>query len=149
MRLSNASFVASWVILLFLSVGTALLSLQSMFIAYSGTSENFGGTVTEQLREVGGEPLVKALRARRATAATFSLAFAILSGWVAVVPYRHGERWAWWALLVAAGVPHFLSLARVISIGTTLGTGASGVSLAFLLLGLLAGFPKMFRGVQL
>ncbi|HEU4387310.1 MAG TPA: hypothetical protein VFV34_05900 [Blastocatellia bacterium] len=149
MRIAKLAFVASWVLLLFLSAATALLSLQSMYVSYSGISESFGATTTEQLREAGGEPLVKALRARRATASTFSLAFAILSGWVAVVPYRRGERWAWWALLVAGGVPHFLSLGRVIAIGTTLGAAASGTSLAFLLLGLLAGVPKIFRSGEL
>jgi hypothetical protein len=149
MKGSKIIFVASWALLLFLCLGTALASLGSVFVAYSGASDNIGGTTMEQLRETGGEPLLKAVRARRATAATYSLAFAILSGWVVVVPYRRGERWAWWALLVGAGLPHFLSLARVISIGTTLGATASGATLAFLLLGLLAGFPRMFRGADL
>ena len=54
------------------------------------------------------------------------------------------KRWAWWALLVALGLSQLLSLARAIALLTTVGAGTSGILLAFVLLGLLAGVPRMF-----
>jgi hypothetical protein len=148
MKASRLLFTASWVLLIFLAVATTLLSIQAIYVAYAGRSDNFGGTTSEQLAALGGDQLVKAMHARRATASSWSLACALLAGWVVFVPYRRGERWAWWALLVSLGLPHFLSLGRVVAIGTTLGAGSSGAVLAFLLLALLAGVPRMFRGFE-
>lgn len=144
-KVSKLLFVASWVLLVVMSVAVVLISLGSFGLAYSEGEDNFGGVTLEQIRTTFGDETAKALRARRATASSWSLAAAILAGWIALVPYRRGERWAWWALL-AFGLPHFISLARVIAIGTSLGAGSSGTVLAFLLLALLAGTPRMFKG---
>ena len=58
---------------------------------------------------------------------------------------RRGERWAWWALLISVGLSQFLSLIRAIALATTVGAGAPGILLAFVLLALLAGVPRMFQ----
>ena len=145
MRLTRLLFMASWVLLLVLSIGIAFVSLNSLRVAYSGGQDNLTATLTmEQMNTIGGEDAVKAFRGRRATAATSALGGALLSIFVVLVPYRRGERWAWWALLASLGLSQFASLARAILIGTTVGTGTAGVVLAFLLLGLLAGTPRMF-----
>jgi hypothetical protein len=49
---------------------------------------------------------------------------------------------------VSLGVAQLLALARVPVLATTSGAGAAGILLAFLLLGLLAGAPRMFRGTE-
>jgi hypothetical protein len=144
-KISKLLFIASWVLLVLMSVGVALASIGSISVAYGGGDDNFGGVRLEDIRTAMGDEMAKALRARRATAASWSFAAAILSGWIALVPYRRGQRWAWWALL-AFSLPHFASLARVIAIGTSLGAATSGIVLAFLLLALLAGTPRMFGG---
>ncbi len=147
MRGSKLLFVASWVILLVLVVAIAFISIGSLRVAYTSNQDRIAsGFTLEQAREVGGEEAVKAIQGRRATAATWALGFALLAAWVVLVPYRRGERWAWWALLVSLGLSQLLSIARVLMIGGTQGTGASGIVLAFLLLGLLAGAPRMFSG---
>lgn len=138
-------FLASWVILLVVSVGIALVSVQSLFVAYGKQDENL--TVeysTAQIREQGGDEAFKAFKGRRVTAATWALGYALLAIAVTLVPYRRGEQWAWWALLLAMGLSQILSIARAITIPTTSGAGTSGVLLAFTLLGLMAGAPRMF-----
>jgi hypothetical protein len=128
-----------------LSAATALISLASLNLTYSRSTDNITPTYTiEQVREGAGEQVADALRGRRATAATWALAYALLCGWVVLVPYRRGERWAWWALLISLGLSQLLSLARVLAFGTTFGSGAAGTLLAFLLLGLMAGAPRIF-----
>ncbi len=150
MKGSKLLFLASWVILLILSIGIAVTSAGSMSNAYFGpTDELVPNAVTlENIRLAGGEhgeQAVKAFRGRRATAATWALGAALLSMAIVLIPYRRGERWAWWALLAGIGISQFLSLARAITLGTTFGTAAPAMILAILLLGLLAGVPRMFK----
>ena len=145
MRSSRMLFFASWIILLIVLVAITLLSLQSLRLAYTGAQDTLvTGYTTNQIREQGGEDAVKAFKGRRATAATWALGYALLGIAVVWVPYRRGERWAWWAILISIGLSQLLSLARAIMLGTTLGTGAPAIILAFALIGLLAGAPHMF-----
>lgn len=138
-------FLASWVILLVVSAGITLFSVQSVFVAYSKAEENLTQEYsTAQIKEQGGEDAFKAFKGRRVTAATWALGYALLAMAVTLVPYRRGEQWAWWALLVAMGLSQILSIARAVTIPTTSGAGTSGVLLAFTLLGLMAGAPRMF-----
>ena len=145
MKGSNLLFVASWVILLVVSAAIVLFSAESFWIAYTGKPDSLTREYTlTQIGEQGGDQAVKAFRGRRATAATWALAFGLLAIAVTLVPYRRGERWAWWALLVSLGLSQFLSLLRAVMLGTTGGVGTPAVLLAFVLLGLLAGAPRMF-----
>jgi hypothetical protein len=144
MKGSRFLFFASWIILLVVIVAVALLSLQSLRIAYTGNQDSLiTGFTLDQLREHGGEEAVKAFKGRRATAATWALAYALLALTVVLGPYRRGERWAWWALLISLGVSQLLSILRVPMLGLL--AGAPGILLAFTLLGLLAGAPNFFR----
>lgn len=138
-------FLASWVILLVVSVLIALASAGSLIQGYSKTDENLTPNYsTVQMKEQGGEEAFKAFKARRVTAATWALAYALLAIAVTLVPYRRGEQWAWWALLAAIGISQILSMARAVTVMTTSGAGTAGVLLAFMLLGLMAGAPRMF-----
>ncbi|HKP86026.1 MAG TPA: hypothetical protein VJZ26_08020 [Blastocatellia bacterium] len=146
MKGSRLLFVASWVILLVVITAITLLSLQSLRVAYTGTQDILitRPALSDQIREAGGEDALKIIMGRRATAATWALAYGLLALAVVIVPYRRGERWAWWALLISIGVSQLLSVARVPMIGATAGAGAAGIILAFALLGLLAGAPRFF-----
>jgi hypothetical protein len=148
MKGTRLLFTASWVLLLLLSVVVVLLSLNSLYVAYFGPQDNLTPTFAlSQLSVIGGESeeVIKALRGRRSTAATWALAYGLIAAWVVLVPYRRGERWSWWALLISLGLAQLLALARVPVLGTQSGAGAAGIILAFLLLGLLAGAPRIFR----
>ena len=138
-------FLASWVMLLVISVLIALASAASLMQGYSKTDEHLTSDYsTVQMKEQGGEEAFKAFKARRVTAATWALGYALLAIMVTLVPYRRGEQWAWWALLVAIGISQILSMARAVTVMTTAGAGTAGVLLAFMLLGLMAGAPRMF-----
>ena len=146
MKGSNLLFLVSWVILLIVSAMIVLVSAQSLLVAYSGQPDVITRDYTlTQVAEQGGDQAVKAIRGRRATAATWALGFGLLAIAVTFIPYRRGEQWAWWAVLVAVGVSQVLSLVRAIALATTVGTGASGILLALVLLALMAGVPRMFR----
>ena len=146
MKGSNLLFIASWVILLVVSGAIVLFSAESLWIAYTGKPDRLTPEYSlTQIGEQGGDQAVKAFRGRRATAATFAMGYALLALAVTWIPYRRGEKWAWWALLVSLGLSQMLSLARAVMLVTTAGVSTPAVLLAFVLLGLLAGAPRMFR----
>jgi hypothetical protein len=144
MKGSNLLFLASWVILLVVAVAITLLSVQSLWVAYTGSDGLTREYTLTQIAEQGGDEAVKAFRGRRVTAATWALGYGLLAMVVIWVPYRRGERWAWWALFISVGLSQLLSLARAIPLGPTGGTGTAGIILALVLLGLMAGTPRMF-----
>jgi hypothetical protein len=145
MRGSNLLFMASWAILLVVSAAIVLLSARSVWIAYTGGQDGLTSEYTlTQIGEHGGDQAVKAFRGRRATAATWALCYSLLAIAVIWIPYRRAEKWAWWAVLLSVGLSQFLSLGRAIMLGTTAGTGTPAIMLAFVLLGLLAGAPRVF-----
>jgi hypothetical protein len=146
MKGAKLLFVTSWVILLVVSSAIVILSLQSLRIAYTGKSDRLTPEYSlAQIEEQGGNEAVKAFRGRRATAATFALGYGLLALIVTWIPYRRGERWAWWALLGSLGISQLLSLARAVMLVTTVGVSTPATLLAFTLLGLMAGAPRMFK----
>jgi len=146
MKGAKLLFLTSWVILLVVSSAIVILSLQSLRIAYTGKSDRLTPEYSLiQIEEQGGDEAVKAFRGRRATAATFALGYGLLALIVTWIPYRRGERWAWWALLGSLGLSQLLSLARAVMLVTTVGVSAPATLLAFALLGLMAGAPRMFK----
>ena len=137
-------FIASWVLLTILAALVAAFSVLSTMNAYSGAPDDLtSGYRVADLAAVNPDAAT-AVRGRRATASTWALAYALLHAWIVLVPYRKGERWAWWALLMSLGISQVLSIARVPALGTTLGANTSGILLAFLVVGLLLGAPRMF-----
>jgi len=145
MRGSNLLFIVSWVILLVVSGAIILFSAQSLLVAYTGGADGLTSEYTlTQIGEQGGDQAVKAFRGRRATAATWALGYGLLAVAVIWIPYRRAEKWAWWAIFVALGLSQFLSLGRAIMLATTAGTATPSILLSFVLLGLLAGSPRMF-----
>jgi hypothetical protein len=149
MKGAKVLFLASWIILLVLSAAIGLFSLGSLRIAYFNPElDNLTPAMNiKQLESLGGQPAVdtaKAIQGRRATAATWAFAYAVLAVLVTLFPYRRGEKWAWWALLIALGLSQLLSAARVVTIGTSQGASGAVTLLAVLLIGLLAGVPHMF-----
>lgn len=146
-------FRASWILLLalsailvlysFVSLGRAYFSAQDyLYIGENGPARVAVGV--EEIREKGGEGAVKAYKGRRATASSVAIGCGLMSAFLVFFAYRRGEKWAWWALLVSLGLSQFLSLGRLLILGSAQGAGAAGIVLALLLLGLLAGVPYLF-----
>lgn len=146
-------FRASWILLLALSAILVLYSCVSLSRAYFSAQDylyvgkNGPASVAvgiEEIREKGGEGAVNAYRGRRATASSVAIACGLMSAFLVFFAYRRGEKWAWWALLVSLGLSQFLSLGRLVALGSAQGAAAAGIVLTLLLLGLLAGVPYMF-----
>jgi len=144
MRGERILFGASVIVLSLVAVAILYGSLQSVAAGYSDRADRIGSITFDQLRSMGAEDAVQAIRGRRVTAATWALGYGVLFAWVVLGPYRRRERWAWWALLASLLISQIISIARVLFIGTAAGTPASAMLLAFGLLGLLAGAPRFF-----
>lgn len=120
----------SWLVLALVAFLVLLGSVSSLLFAYFGNPADDVITGTVSLQDLGERPqVVQALRGRRGTAAAFGLAFGILMLIVVVVPYRRGEVWAWWALLIcnvflAAGL-----ILRIPTLHLTQGATTSVISL--------------------
>jgi hypothetical protein len=145
MKGSSLLFIASWVILLIVSGAIVLFCFLSLWVAYTGKPDGLTRDYSlTQIQEQGGDLAVKAFRGRRATAATFAIGYGLLALAVTWIPYRRGEKWAWWALLISMGLSQFLSLVRAVMLVTADGLSTPAILLAFSLLALLAGAPRMF-----
>src|SRR5579864_2021732 len=88
---------ASWIVLVFVGALMLLGSLFSLGLAYGTAHDRLGPANLSEL-SVGRSEVATAVRARRATAAAYAAGFAILFLVITLVPYRHGDVWAWWAL---------------------------------------------------
>ena len=143
---------ASWVLLALAGALTLLFSLLSAERAYGTYNDHIGGVSVSKLSAERPE-VETAVRARRATAAAYSAGFATFFLLISVGPYRRGEVWAWWALLVGMLVVSVLILLRLPLLGTGLngsvGGGTAMASLTQLLLvgaGLALGAGRLRHG---
>ena len=123
--------IVSWVLLTIVGSLTLLGSLGSVYVAYVADAkiDQIGPMNLSELAE-GRKDLEIALRARRATAAAFATGYSLLFLTIVLVPYRRGDVWAWWTLLVGTLATTGIILMRVSVLGTNLGLGAATIPLA-------------------
>ena len=123
--------IVSWVLLTIVGSLTLLGSLDSVYVAYVADAkiDQIGPMNLSELAE-GRKDLEIALRARRATAAAFATGYSLLFLTIVLVPYRRGDVWAWWTLLVGTLATTGIILMRVSVLGTNLGLGAATIPLA-------------------
>jgi hypothetical protein len=120
----------SWLVLALVAFLILLGSVSSLLFAYFGDPADDVITGTVSLQSLGqGPEVVQALRGRRGTAAAFGLAFAVLMLIVVVVPYRRGEVWAWWALLICNAFLAAGLILRIPTLHITQGATTSVISL--------------------
>ena len=138
-------FTVGWVLLLLLATALTLLSINSTYIPLAARPEGVTPSVT--VDDVGAKTspeVATALRGRRVTAATWALAYGLLLWGVLLVPYRRGERWAWWAILLSIMISQLLSLARIPMLDTQQGAAPSAILLGIAVVGLLLGARHVF-----
>jgi hypothetical protein len=135
----SVTLTIGWVMLLVLGVLMTLGGLESLVFAYRAGNEAPAGVSMQELARINPE-LPVALRGRRATAASLAISCGILVVWIAAIPYRRGEKWAWWALLCSIGLGTTLSVLRVSALGTKAGAVAAGIFLTWLLLALAISY---------
>ncbi len=138
--------LASWILLALVGVLLSLGSVVSMRLAYVGPASADVLASTNLAELTADKPDVEtALRGRRGTAASFSLAYGVLFLMVVAGPYRRGETWAWWALLVSAGALAVATALRVPALDTTLGVSTALALLTGVLIGLLLDVKRLMK----
>ena len=134
----------SWAVVALVAVLTLLLSLVSFGTAYTEGPDEFGIGGPKLSDVASWNPdVATAIRARRATASAYATAWSLLLLFVTLVPYRRGERWAWWAILAATVVPLALTLLRVPMLGTNLGVGTALTQAGVVVVGLLLDVRRL------
>jgi hypothetical protein len=130
----------SWVLLGLVATLVLFGSLTSAWLAYVGdpSMDVFGeGGPSVQDVSAWRADVATGVRARRGTAAAYASAYAVLFLVIALVPYRRGDVWAWWALLGGALTVAVLTWLRVPLLHTRLGASAGAGLLGVTALGLL------------
>ncbi|GAB4243549.1 MAG: hypothetical protein Kow00109_19320 [Acidobacteriota bacterium] len=123
----------SWVLLTLAGLVILVQSLGSLTVAYFGEPSDDLILGSRTLASLELEPeITQALRARRGTAASLGLGFSILFLATVLLPYRRGERWAWWAILFATLITSAGILLRSVTLGTTQGASSGVVALLVL-----------------
>jgi amidase len=135
---------ASWIVLALAGALTVLASLASLSNAYFSGQEQIGGVAIDKLAD-GNPQVITALRARRATAAAYAAGFGAFLLMIAVGPYRRGDAWAWYAILVGTLTQTLLAFARIPFLGTRAGTGTALVQLVVVGVGLALGAGRLRR----
>lgn len=138
-------FTVGWVLLLLLAAALTLLSINSIYLPLAARPDDVTPSVT--INDIGAKTspeVATALRGRRVTAATWALAYGLMLWGVLLVPYRRGERWAWWTILLSIVVSQLLSLARIPLLDTQQGAAASAILTGVAVVGLLLGARYVF-----
>ncbi len=135
---------ASIGILAIVGIGLLLMSFVSMGQAYFNNYA-IGGAGGPSIKEVGGtdEQLVQALRGIRGTSAAYAGAFAVLLLAIVFGPYKRGEKWAWWAIMVAGLLHAAIVLLRLVFVGTSLGVGPALTQAVLVIVGLLLDVSRL------
>lgn len=136
---------ASWILLAVAAVALTLLSLVSAAHAYRTSDDYAIGHMRVSRVAAGDADVATALRGIRGTSAAYGAAFGVLFLAVVLGPYRRGEVWTWWALLVAGLVQFVLVVLRVPVLGTQLGVSAAVTQIIPLIVGLLLGVGRLKR----
>lgn len=139
-----AIFTTSWVVLLLLATAVTAISLLSASRALRRAPDALTPSFTVEQLETTNHDAAEAIHGRRLTAAAFAVGCGLFLAFLVLGPYRRGERWAWWAMLVPIGAVSLLLMARTPVMGMRQGAGAGVILLVVLLVGLLAGAPRMF-----
>jgi hypothetical protein len=134
----------SWVLLFIVGVLTLLGSLESGYIALTQPSKDQiqGGPTLADIASRQPE-LATAIRARRVTAAAYAAAFALFFLAVVWFPYRRGEVWSWWTILVVSLVFAGIMSSRIPFLGTRAGVSYALVQLGIVVVALLLDVGRL------
>ncbi|MDD5544141.1 MAG: hypothetical protein PHX83_13300 [Acidobacteriia bacterium] len=134
----------SWILLVVVGVLTLIASLGSVYVALNQAPDGLVGP-NQTLVDVPGAPaqVVRNISARRLTAASYAAAFSLLFLAVVWFPYRRGEVWSWWTILVTALLLVLLTSARVPALGTSSGVVAALIQFGLIVIALLFDVKRL------
>jgi hypothetical protein len=132
----SKTLATAWVLLVVLGALLVLVAIGSFAVAYRRTADVIAGTELARLEAVDSR-LPDALRGRRATSAALSFSTGVFLIWIALIPFRRRERWAWRAVASAMGGAGALSLARIPALDMRQGFGTSAIVFLWVALALI------------
>ena len=121
---------------------TLLLAVGSAGVGYTNGEDQFGDLTLAELTQ-GNEQVAKLIHGRRITAASYAAAYAVLFLLVVLIPYRRGEVWSWWAILIATLVLSVLIWLRVPTLGISLGASTGYTQLIIVVFALLLDVKRL------
>jgi hypothetical protein len=134
--------IISWVLLALAGALTLLGAVGSAQFAISGSDDQFGDVALSEM--TGGNTTVANLvHGRRLTAAAYASAFSVLFLLVVLFPYRRGEVWSWWAILISTAVLAGIVLLRVPYLGIQLGASVAYMQLGVVVVALLVDVGRL------
>ena len=138
---------ASWILLTVVSFLVLLGALASVGVAYFAEPSADLYVPGISLEELAADhpELEASLRGRRATAAAFAVGFAVMMLAVVLIPYRRGEVWAWWALLLSLLLLAIIVLLRLILLDSGRGV-SSALATAVGVVALLLDVRRLKKG---
>jgi hypothetical protein len=134
--------IISWIVLTLLAVLTLLGAVQSAQFAISGGDDQFGEVRLSELTG-GNETVANLIHGRRLTAAAYAAAFSVLFLLVVLFPYRRGEVWSWWAILISSVVLAAVILLRIPYLDIQLGASVGYMQLVVVVLALLLDVGRL------
>ena len=134
--------IISWVLLALVGVMTLLFAVGSAGVGYTNGEDQFGDLTLAELTQ-GNEQVAKLIHGRRITAASYAAAYAVLFLLVVLIPYRRGEVWSWWAILVAALVLCTMIWLRVPTLGISLGASVGYTQFVVVVVALLLDVKRL------
>ncbi len=141
--MSSKLRLLSWILLALVGGLTLFASLASVGVAYFAEDDPMGRVMPRS--ELAGDrnDVATMLRARRGTAAAFGAGYGLLFLVIALVPYRRGDVWAWWAILASTIITCSIILLRNPVLGTNLGLGAATIPLVVCVVALLLDVSRI------
>jgi len=141
--MSSKLKLLSWILLALVGGLTLFASLASVGVAYFAEDDPMGNVMPLSELAGGRDDVATMLRARRGTAAAYGAGYGLLFLIIAVVPYRRGDVWAWWAILAGTILTCAIILLRSPMLGTNLGLGAATIPLAVCAIALLLDVSRV------
>lgn len=133
----------SWILLLLVGALTLVGSMGSAYVALSQSPDGLVGPGLTLINVSAPPEVVRAIRGRRVTASAYAAAFALLFLAVVWFPYRRGEVWSWWAILVVSLVLLVITGLRVPLLGTWAGVVTALVQLGIVIVALLLDVGRL------
>lgn len=134
--------ITSWILLTLLAVVTLLGAVVSAQLAYSRGADQFGDVTLSELAQ-GNQRVINLIHGRRITAAAFAAGYSVLFLLVVLFPYRRGEVWSWWAILIATVVLSVLILLRIPTLDLQLGASVGYFNLGVVAIALLLDVGRL------
>jgi hypothetical protein len=134
--------IISWVVLTLVGALILLSGVGSTQFALSGGDDQFGDVTLSQLTE-GDTNTANLIHGRRLTAAAFAAGYSVLFLFVVLFPYRRGEVWSWWAILISTVVLSAIILLRIPYLGISLGASVGYSMLAVVVIALLLDIARL------